>query len=66
MKKLQARLFIVFMAVLMIVSTSTLTSAAQHQSSAAPVPETSTQGVYPLLVIIIEIVCPLPFDWPVV
>ena len=66
MKKMQARLFIVFMAVCMIVSTSTLASAGQKQLSAAPAPETSTQGVYPFLVIIIETICPLPFVWPVV
>lgn len=66
MKKMKARLFIVFMAVLMIISTSTLASAGQKQLSAAPVPETSTQGVYPILVMIIEIICPLPFNWPVV
>ena len=66
MKKMQARLFMVFMALLMAVSTSTLASAAQKPLSAAPEPETSTQGVYPFLVIIIETICPLPWGWPVV
>lgn len=65
MKKMQAKLFTVFMAVFMIVSTSTLASAGQKQLSAAPVPETSTQGVYPFLMVIIETICPLPFTWPV-
>ena len=65
MKKMQARLFMVFMTLFMIVSTSTLASAAQNQLSGAPVPGTSTQGVYPFLVIIIETICPLPFGWPV-
>jgi len=66
MKKMQAKLITVFMALFMIVSTSTLASAGQKQLSAAPVVETSTQGAYPFLVTIIEIICPMPFTWPVV
>ena len=60
------KLFMVFVALFMTIATSTLASAAQKQLSAAPAPETSTQGVYPYLVIIIETICPLPFGWPVV
>ena len=66
MKKMQARLLMVFMAVFMFVSTSPVALAAQKQLSASAVPETSTQGVYPFLVIIIETICPLPIDWPLV
>ena len=66
MKNLQARLFMVLMALIMAISTSTVASAAQKQLSEAPAPETSSQGIYPYLVIIIETICPLPFEWPLV
>ena len=66
MKKLQAKLFMVLVALIMAISTSTVASAAQKQLSEAPVSETSTQGVYKILVMIVDIICPLPLEWPVV
>lgn len=64
MKKMQAKLLMVFIALFVTISTSTLASAAQKQLSTAPAPETSTQGVYPFMVLIIEIICPSPLAWP--
>jgi hypothetical protein len=66
MKNLQAKLFMVLMALIMAISTSTVASAAQKQLSEAPVSETSTQGAYKVLVMIVDIICPLPLGWPVV
>lgn len=65
MNKLQARLFTVLMALIMVMSTSTVATAAQKQLSEAPVSETSTQGVYKIWVMIVELICPLPLELPV-
>jgi hypothetical protein len=66
MKKFQARLFTVLMALIMVMSTSTVATAAQKQLSEAPVSQTSTQGVYKVLVMIVEIICPLSLELPVI